>query len=441
MHVLRTIRTLYWTPHLKYARVSSGMVCLKEKKSFAIIGAGVSGLSVARMLKTKGHKTVVFEKESTPGGLIRCERIEGVLYHCVGGHVFNSKNKDVLDWFWKQCDKNNFRLTPRYAVVVLKDGTRVDYPIENHLYQMPQEMRDAVISDLLQIIADGYPEDSNFDDFLRHRFGNTLYNEYFAPYNRKIWRRPLTDVPLSWLQGKLPMPSVKEILAANIGQVKEMKMVHSTFHYPKNNGSQYIADTLACGLDIRYNTPIKYIKSHNTQWEVNGERFDNIIFCGNVRYLPDMLTGTGIELCDLNELEFHGTTSVLCEIESTPYSWIYMPNEAHQSHRIICTGNFAESNSPANISTATIEFSENINYEEIAEQLRHIPFSPKYIAHRYTPCTYPIQNTKTRDIIATAKAQLEPHGIYLLGRFAEWEYYNMDAAIEAAMKLISRLNA
>jgi UDP-galactopyranose mutase len=26
-------------------------------------------------------------------------------------------------------------------------------------------------------------------------------------------------------------------------------------------------------------------------------------------------------------------------------------------------------------------------------------------------------------------------GIYLLGRFAEWEYYNMDKAIEAAMKL------
>lgn len=417
------------------------MLCSTKKTSFGIIGAGVSGLSIARMLTAKGHKAIVFEKESTPGGLIRCERIKGTLYHCVGGHVFNSRSADVLNWFWQQCDKADFRLTPRYAVVTLANGTRVDYPIENHLYQMSEEMRDAVISDLLKIVAHGYPEDHNFDDFLRHRFGETLYNEYFAPYNRKIWRRPLTDVPLFWLQGKLPMPSVKEIFAANIGQVKEMKMVHSTFHYPRNNGSQHIADTLADGLDIRYNTLVKQLYRHNSQWIINGERVDKVIFCGNVRHLPDMLTDTGIELVDLDKLEFHGTTSVLCEIESTPYSWIYMPSEAHKSHRIICTGNFAESNSPISMSTATIEFSEAMEYEQIAEQLQLIPFSPRYITHRYTACTYPVQNTHTRDIIAAAKAQLEPQDIYLLGRFAEWEYYNMDAAMGAAMKLCSQLES
>ena len=415
------------------------MQCSREEVSFAIIGAGMSGLSIARMLKSQGHKAIIFEKESTPGGLIRCERVKGTLYHCVGGHVFNSRNEAVLNWFWQQCDKNDFRFTPRYAIVTLADGTRVDYPIENHLYQMPEEMRDSIISDLLQIVAQGYPEDDNFDDFLRHRFGETLYNEYFAPYNRKIWRRPLTDVPLTWLQGKLPMPSVKEIFAANIGQVKEMNMVHSTFHYPQNNGSQHIADTLADGLDIRYNSPVNQLCRSDSKWLVNGERVDKVIFCGNVRHLPDMLTGTEIQLADLDKLEYHGTTSVLCEIESNPYSWIYMPSEAHKSHRIICTGNFAESNSPVGISTATIEFSEDMDYEQISEQLSLIPFAPKYITHRYTACTYPVQNSQTRDIIAAAKAKLEPQGIYLLGRFAEWEYYNMDAAIGAGMKLCSKL--
>lgn len=410
-----------------------------EKTSFAIIGAGISGLSIARMLKSKGCEVIIFEKESSPGGLIRCERIKGTLYHCVGGHVFNSKNEEVLNWFWQQCDKNDFRLASRYAIVTLADGTRIDYPIENHLYQMTAEMRNSIISDLLEIVAHGYPEDNNFDDFLRHRFGETLYNEYFAPYNRKIWQRPLTDVPLTWLEGKLPMPSVKEIFAANIGHIKETNMVHSTFHYPQNNGSQHIADTFADGLDIRYNTPIKQLHQHNSKWIVNGESVDRVIFCGNVRQLPDMLTDIGIQLNGLEQLEYHGTTSVLCEIESNPYSWIYMPSEEHKSHRIICTGNFAEGNSPVGISTATIEFSEKMDYEQIVEQLRHIPFSPKYIAHRYTACTYPVQNSQTRDIIAVAKTQLEPKGIYLLGRFAEWEYYNMDAAIDAGMKLCARL--
>ena len=44
-----------------------------------------------------------------------------------------------------------------------------------------------------------------------------------------------------------------------------------------------------------------------------------------------------------------------------------------------------------------------------------------------------------RDSIAGAGQKLAPHRLYLLGRFAEWEYYNMDAAIAAAMKLSRQL--
>ncbi len=411
------------------------MILSHKQQRYAVIGAGISGLAIARMLGENGCSVVVFERECSPGGLVRCERVEGVLYHCVGGHVFNSRNQEVLDWFWQQVEKSDFSLTTRHAVVSLADGTKVDYPIENHLYQMPEEMRNEVLDDLLQIVQTGYPEDTNFDDFLRHRFGETLYREYFAPYNRKIWRRSLADVPLHWLEGKLPMPTVKEILTANIGQVKETQMVHSTFHYPRRGGSQFVADSLARGLDIRYNSPVETLTRKGDKWSLCGEEFDTVIFCGNVKALPAILRGTGISLPGVETLQYHGTTSVLCEVEPNPYSWIYMPSEAHESHRIICTGNFAASNSPAGMSTATIEFSEEMRREEIKEQLQRMPFSPRYITHRYTPCTYPVQNGETRGIIEAAKNALEPFGIYLLGRFAEWEYYNMDAAMAAAMKL------
>lgn len=412
-----------------------------KKHRYAVIGAGISGLAIARMLGENGCSVVVFEKENTPGGLVRCERVKGVLYHCVGGHVFNSRNREVLDWFWKLFNKRDFELAIRHAVVSLADGSQVDYPIENHLYQMPEEMRNKVLDDLLQIVQTGYPEDTNFADFLRHRFGETLYRGYFAPYNRKIWRRSLADVPLHWLEGKLPMPTVREILAANIGQVKEMNMVHSTFHYPRNGGSQFVADSLARGLDIRYNSPVESLSRCGNKWSICGDEFDSVIFCGNVKHLPDLLKNTEIALPGVEKLEYHGTTSVLCEVDANPYSWIYMPSEAHESHRIICTGNFATSNSPAGMSTATIEFSEEMSREEIEEQLQRIPFSPRYITHRYTPCTYPVQNGETRSIIKAAKTALEPFSIYLLGRFAEWEYYNMDAAMAAAMQLVRQLDA
>ena len=75
-----------------------------EKRKVAVIGAGISGLSIAHFLKEK-NEVVVFEKENRPGGLIKCKNIDGNVYHLVGGHVFNSKRLDVLDWFWSFFDK------------------------------------------------------------------------------------------------------------------------------------------------------------------------------------------------------------------------------------------------------------------------------------------------------------------------------------------------
>lgn len=68
---------------------------------------------------------------------------------------------------------------------------------------------------------------------MKHRFGNTLYDIYFQPYNEKVWRRDLTQVPLSWLEGKLPMPTVEEMIYNNINHIEEKQFVHSTFWYEK----------------------------------------------------------------------------------------------------------------------------------------------------------------------------------------------------------------
>lgn len=390
------------------------------------------------------HAVRVFEKADRPGGLVKCDVVNGVLYHKVGGHVFNSRRQDVLDWFWGHFDRErDFTKTARNAVISLPCGTLVSYPIENHLHQLPAEMQADVVNDLLKIAATGYGNPQNFDDFLKGRFGKTLYNAYFAPYNAKIWRRPLTDVPLSWLQGKLPMPTVPEILLTNISKKEERAMVHSTFHYARRGGSQFLADTLAKGLDIRYNAEVKSIHKTDKGWEVMGECFDIIIFAGNVKNLPGMLEGS-VDLTQespaIAALESHGTTSVLCETAANPYSWIYMPDPKHGSHRIICTGNFSPDNAPQGISTATIEFSEPMEKAAIEAELAKIPFKPRYLAHHWEEYTYPVQTAATRPAINAVKAKLAPQGIHLLGRFAEWEYYNMDAAIGAALDLTATLN-
>ena len=121
-------------------------------------------------------------------------------------------------------------------------------------------MQQSCIADFLRMAREGYGAPENFADFLRLRFGDTLYRLYFKPYNDKVWRRDLRQIPLSWLDGKLPMPTVAEILAANFSRAEERQFVHSSFFYPLSGGSQFIADRLAEGLDIRYNARVERLK-------------------------------------------------------------------------------------------------------------------------------------------------------------------------------------
>lgn len=420
-------------------------------KKVAIIGAGISGLSTAHFLKDR-YDVTVFEKENRAGGLIRCRRVNGSLFHICGGHVFNSKRQDVLDWFWSMFTQDEeFSKADRNSCVFMDKGNdsleydNIPYPIENHMYLFDADIQKKFYADLEEIdkvkgLDAKFTDYESFGDFLRWRFGKTLYSMYFEPYNKKVWRRDLTSVPMSWMEGKLPMPTTQEIRENNANKVEEKAFVHSTFWYEKINGSQYIADKLAKELNIIYNSDVTSIERINEKWIVCGTEFDKVVFCGNIKEMIKIVKGLDFSKYedDIENLEYHGTTAVFCEIDQNPYSWIYQPSRLHESHRIICTGNFAKSNNaelPANRITGTIEFTDFISKDDIFENLKRIPLHPKYLDHKYNKYTYPIQDANTRSIIKNLKNDIACMNLYFTGRFADWEYYNMDVAIGAAMDL------
>lgn len=403
----------------------------------AIIGAGISGLSMAHLLKDR-YEVKLFEKEPTPGGLVRCKKVDGSLFHICGGHVFNSKFQDVLDWFWKFFDRDEeFVKTDRNSIVFMEDGKHIPYPIENHAYLFGEDTQKAIINDLLYINKSGQNGENaeDFEDFLQQRFGKTLYELYFKPYNMKVWRRDLSAVPLSWLKGKLPMPTVQEIIYNNFNHVEEKTFVHSRFWYEKQGGSQFLVNRLSQGVDIDCGVDIQEITYDGNHWKVNGMIFDKVVFCGNIKQLPSLLKmDLGSYTSEIDSLESHGTTSVFCQIDNNPYSWIYLPSQKHESHRIICTGNFSPNNNgQKGVNTGTIEFTDYISKDDILDNLTRIPLHPKYLDHHYSKYTYPIQSNDTRKMIKNLKSMLEQKGFFMTGRFADWEYYNMDAAIKASM--------
>lgn len=407
---------------------------------YIVIGGGISGLSIAQLLRKDNQEVIVLEAETRPGGMIKCDLINGSLFHRTGGHVFNTKRKDVWDWFWSFFDKEgDFVKSKRNSSISMNNGQIIPYPIENYVYMLDPEICKKFILDLIDLIKYAGKGANNFEEFLLGRFGKTLYELYFQPYNYKVWRRELSNVPLSWLEGKLPMPTLKEMIYNNMKHIEERDFVHSSFYYPQTGGSQFLADTLAKNIKIQYNTKVSNILKKDGKLFVNEIECDRVIFCANLKYIFSMTETDCFDILSfydrIEKLEFHGTTSVFCEIDKNPYSWIYLPDKAYESHRIICTGNFSLNNNAMGRTTGTVEFTDFISEENICKNLELIPFSPQYLTHHYEKYTYPIQDSDTRDMIQALKIKLESEGVYLLGRFAEWEYYNMDAAMGAAMDL------
>ena len=410
-----------------------------------IIGSGISGLSIARMLKER-FETEILEREKQIGGMIKCERINGNLFHRVGGHVFNSRNQQVLDWFWSHFDKElEFTKTSRNAKIYMNDQL-LGYPIENYLYQLPEDKLKPIIDELLAKLSDQKKrqiEYSNFKEFLIGNFGNQLYQLYFGPYNKKLWNTDLEKISLEWLEGKLPMPNLKEVFFSNILKKEESNMVHSSFFYAKRGGSQFIVDRIAEGLPINcaYNVNSLEVAAFG-QLSINkGNRLaDLIVYCGDVRQLHKIIKFKDSHLRDamlkVSNLPSNGTSNVLCETDTNDLSWLYLPEAKFKAHRIIYTGNFSTTNNEGSKrKTCVVEFSGKQDQLVMMEELKKLPGNLNPLAFNYEQNSYIIQNKTTREDIANLKSLLKPYRIYLLGRFAEWEYYNMDKCIESAMNL------
>jgi UDP-galactopyranose mutase len=87
--------------------------------------------------------------------------------------------------------------------------------------------------------------------------------------------------------------------------------------------------------------------------------------------------------------------------------------------------------------TCVVEFNSTASEKQVESDIQRLPGNLKLVAENRIDSAYVVQDLDTRERICRIKKAAESKRLILLGRFAEWEYYNIDKAIEAAMTAAS----
>ena len=412
---------------------------------FAVLGAGVSGLAAARLLHNAGHDVTVCEKNETVGGLARSRFTEGYLYDPHGGHIFNSKHQEVVDWVFSFVPKNQWQYTERNAKIFF-EGKYISYPFELSLCEL--DIDDAVDCVYDFILSQQGEEPTNFRDWLTWNFGEGIANRYMIPYNEKIWAYPLEKMETQWMQGKMPLPTKKEMIRSMLlKDPKERKMPHSTFYYPLHGGIQTMVNAIAKDLDIRTEYPVNSIRNKEGQWIINNDlKVDRII---STIPLPELNTAMELpsEVAEsISGLKYNSLTTVLFDCPATDISWLYIPSHQYRSHRVMYQGTLTPHASPDNsASCASLEiigprFAVSESLAERDDILpKEIGFT-KVLDSEFTQYAYVVHDLNYRKNLKTIFEYFDKNeSFHLLGRWGTWNYKNMDLCMLDAMNLVKKI--
>ncbi|MBW4201621.1 UDP-galactopyranose mutase [Enterobacter cloacae subsp. cloacae] len=171
----------------------------------AIVGAGISGAVIARLLAEQGISSVVFDKRSHIAGNCHSERDPqtNVMLHVYGPHIFHTDDKEVWDFV---NDYSEFMPYTNRVKAVYKGNVYL-LPVNLHTINQffnktlrPDEARAFIESKADKSIVD--PQ--NFEEQAISMIGRELYEAFFKGYTRKQWGVEPTELPASILK-RLPL--------------------------------------------------------------------------------------------------------------------------------------------------------------------------------------------------------------------------------------------
>ncbi len=426
----------------------------------AILGGGLTGITLARLLHDKGEEVTVLEREPDYGGLCRSMSNSGFTFDSGGSHIIFSRDAEVLKFMLDVLGENS-RQNIRNTKIFYK-GQYIKYPFENGLYQLSRDDLFFCINEFIKTmvaVEKGELEPpKNFREWIIYTFGKGIADLYLIPYNEKIWKFPAERMSLHWVDGRIPRPPVEDVIKSAIGIETEGYTHQAVFSYPKKGGIEALIRAIALPIKekIRTGFHVSSIREKDGIFTISDGTYnvtaDRCISTMPLQELLRCLDGVPERVrLSCNELKYNSLACVFIGIKGKvpDISWLYV-HEKEQGlfNRVSFPSNYSPEVAPPGHSSILVEITyhegdqvsampgrEIINHAiEALNNMKIIkPDEVMYTAMERQKYAYVIYDIDYLRNIAIVKDLCAKRGIGLVGRFAEFEYLNMDGCIRSAL--------
>lgn len=365
------------------------------KGNIAVVGAGISGATVARLLAEQGYIVHVYEQNQNVGGA--CEdKLEPtnesyIQYH--GSHIFHTNNKEVWDFV------SRFTTWSPYIhkVKAMIDGNLFSLPLNwNDCDKLPHNIW-YTLQDVEELELDKEPPyEYTLDDFANSDIdcfkdvADYIFKNVFEYYSTKQW-------------GEIPDKSV-------LARVKAYRNSYDERYFTdKYQGIPVAGFTTMIHYMLRHlNIGMRYHKF--TKEYISSSSYDYIFYSGSVDELMDYKYG---------ELPYR----------TCKFTYTTLDHPKHQE-------------------AAVINYTQNYDFTRTHDYSWYLPVNKAILAKEYPKQFdrhnslqtryYPINKPENKELYqkyCNKLKEIAPN-VILIGRLGLYQYLDMDKAIAKSFEIV-----
>lgn len=354
-----------------------------------IVGCGISGATMARLLAESGQEVVIIDSKDHIAGNIYDFYQDGICVHKYGTHIFHTSNKAVWDFISRFCQWYPYQ----HKVRGLIDGQIVPIPFNlNSLHALfPETIANKIEKKLLDNFGINVKvpilELRKKDDPDLQFLAQYIYDKIFLEYTLKQWGQTPDEIDPS-VSGRVPVYISRDdryfqdkYQGIPIGGYT--KMIQNMLNHEN--------------ITVKLNTP--FDKSMT---------YDRLFWSGSIDEFFDFKYG---------QLPYR----------SERFEFITYPFSKFQDVAVV--------NYPCNYDFTRIgEYKYFLN-DQSSKTIVSYEY-PEAFEPGKNDRYYPISNTKTADLYTQylELAQKNPN-VYFFGRLGDYKYYDMDKAVARCLEL------